>query len=284
MGSLSKKYESNGNPGIIANNKGDIGGKSYGSYQIIKSNLPSFLKNIKQGHPGIYNALSKHKVGSSGFDNAWKQLARDNPTGFEMAQHDYIKQTHYDPQIKKLHDANIYIDSNPVVANVLWSTAVQQRNQTKGIVQNALKRVPGGANGDPAKIITEIYNERSKTSKYFSGSSSSIKKSVQNRFKNEKADALAMLDQMGRPSGKYTQTQYNSYVKSMKDKLGKTGIKNKNKIADYILGLDKKGVNPGILDQLELEYNITDSHYQSKVKKDTALKNSALSGWGSWKR
>ena len=33
LGDLSKKYESNGDPGTISSGYGDAGGKSYGMYQ-----------------------------------------------------------------------------------------------------------------------------------------------------------------------------------------------------------------------------------------------------------
>ena len=58
LGDLSAKYESNGRPGVIANNPGDYGGKScgHGSFPL-KQVLCNLLLILKRCHYEYYNIL-----------------------------------------------------------------------------------------------------------------------------------------------------------------------------------------------------------------------------------
>lgn len=142
----------------------------------------------------MYTTLSRFKPGSSGFDAVWKQMAKSNPRGFEAVQHGFIKSSHYDPAAKKIK-SSIGFDASkyPIaVQNALWSTAVQHgAGGATNVFRNAGIRMGMSA----AEIIKRVYNERmaGNGTKYFSRSSSSIRKSVVNRFRNEMNDALRML-------------------------------------------------------------------------------------------
>jgi hypothetical protein len=195
LGSLSAKYESGGRgAGVIGNNAGDWGGKSYGTYQIASNTgtMNSFMSYLKNYDRTMYNSLSKHKVGSSGFDNAWKSLANNNKFG--LAQHAFIKSSHYDPANNKVK-SGLGIDINKrskAVQDVLWSTAVQHGSQG---AYNVFKGAGIKSNMSDREIIQRVYAERSANNgtKYFSKSSSSVRNSVLNRFRNEMQDALSML-------------------------------------------------------------------------------------------
>lgn len=187
LGSLSAKYESRGNPGTIANNKGDIGGKSYGSYQLTVNS--GSAQKFADWYGG---ALKGKKAGTSAFDKAWKAEAAKNPTKFAQAQHKYITEAFYYPAVKSVKKATgVDITKYPkAVQDVLWSTAVQ--HGVGGAV--AVFKNAGIKSGMNAKeIINRIYNERSKVDKYFANSSSKVKQSVKNRFAQERKDALRML-------------------------------------------------------------------------------------------
>ncbi|MFE8704138.1 hypothetical protein ACFYKX_26580 [Cytobacillus sp. FJAT-54145] len=197
LGSLSKKYESGSNgPGTIANNSGDWGGASYGTYQIATNTgtMNSFLSYLKKANPNVYKALSGHKPGSTGFNNAWSQLAKSDPKGFDSLQHGFIKQSHYDPAAYRIKE-NLGLDVNkysPAVQNVLWSTAVQHGSAGATRVFREAGIKPGMSDEE---IIKRVYAERGAQngSKYFSRSSQSIRQSVVNRFQREMQDALKML-------------------------------------------------------------------------------------------
>lgn len=191
---LSRKYESNGNPATIANNAGDIGGKSYGSYQIIKSNISSFLSYLKEADSTAYKSLSGSAAGSESFDKAWKAYAAKEPEHFERLQHNYIQNSHYVPAVNKVDKAiglNI-ADRSAAIQDVLWSTSVQHGS---GGAATIFKNAGITANMTDAEIIIRVYRERSADNgnKYFPSSSDSIRKGVVNRFKSELADALKML-------------------------------------------------------------------------------------------
>lgn len=187
LGSLSAKYESNGNPGTIGNNKGDIGGKSYGTYQLTTAsgNAQKFANQYGGNLKGL-------KAGTSAFDKAWKAEASKNPAKFKQAQHAYIQQTHYEPAKNAFEKVTgIVVNNLPVgVKDMIWSIGVQHGSGgARSIFKNA-----GVKKGDSAStIITKVYNERMKVNKYFSSSSQAIKNSVLNRFKNEMREALKLV-------------------------------------------------------------------------------------------
>nr|WP_243299146.1 hypothetical protein [Bacillus litorisediminis] len=156
--------------------------------------MNSFLNYLKKSSPSTYNALKGYTPGSSGFNNAWKQLAQKDAKGFDALQHGFIKQSHYDPAANKIK-SSLGIDINkysPAVQNVLWSTAVQHGSQgALNVFRNAGIR-PGMSEAD---IIRRVYAERGANNgaKYFSRSSPEIRQSVVNRFQREMRDALKML-------------------------------------------------------------------------------------------
>lgn len=192
---MSRKYESGGDVGTIANNPGDIGGKSYGTYQIIKSNIPSFINYLKEAGGGIAKNFEGKAPGSTEFDKAWKALAAKEPEFFGRLQHNYIQATHYAPAVSKVEKStglNV-AERSPAIQDVLWSTSVQHGS---GGAANIFKSAGITSNMTDAEIIIRIYRERSADNgkKYFPSSSDSVRKSVVNRFKSELSDALKMID------------------------------------------------------------------------------------------
>ncbi|MCK6203924.1 hypothetical protein KZX50_00485 [Bacillus infantis] len=142
----------------------------------------------------MYGVLSKYKPGTSGFNSAWKALAGTNPGRFDQIQHAFIKSSHFDPAANKIKSSLGFDVSkySTAVQNVLWSTAVQHGS---GGAVNVFRSAGIKQGMSDAEIIRRVYAERAANNgaKYFSRSSSDIRKSVVNRFKNEMQDALSML-------------------------------------------------------------------------------------------
>ena len=96
LGDLSASYESNGNPGCVSSGAGDLGGISYGAYQLASSvgSVDAFIEwgmNQDNFYTNYANALNQYEVNSDGFIGEWKSLANDDYNGFLQMQHDYIK-------------------------------------------------------------------------------------------------------------------------------------------------------------------------------------------------
>ncbi len=184
---MSSKYESNGNPGAIGRNAGDIGGASYGAYQLTTAsgNAQKFANQYGGKLKGL-------KAGTQAFDNAWKAEAQANPDKFLTAQHAYIYSTHYLPTANKFK-STLNIDPSSrskAVQDVIWSIGVQHGS---GGANSIFKNAGIKMSDNDETIIRKLYAERMKVDKYFKSSSQSIKNSVRNRFQRELNDALAML-------------------------------------------------------------------------------------------
>lgn len=128
LGDLSKKYESNGDPGAISTGWGDLGGKSYGMYQMA-SELGVVEDFLKWAHAkGYYFAwsLMQHPVGTKTFDDTWQACADRLIRIFPEAQHRYIQEKYFDVAEVLLREAMYDLDRHTeVMADVVWSRAVQ---------------------------------------------------------------------------------------------------------------------------------------------------------------
>lgn len=188
LGSLSAKYESSGNPGTIANTKGDLGGKSYGTYQLTANS--GHAQKFASQYGGALKGL---KVGSSAFDTAWKNEASKNPEKFKQAQHDYIANAHYVPALNAFKSTTgiTKTENMPLaVKNMIWSIGVQHG---AGGARNIFKNSGVKSSDSWETMIKKIYGERSKVNTYFKSSPQNIKNSVYNRFQKEMNDALKQL-------------------------------------------------------------------------------------------
>lgn len=186
LGSLSARFESKGNPGVIGYD--NTGGLSYGAYQLAHNNAQIFVNQSKYA-----NEFKGIPFNSQQFQNKWKQVAARDPQGFLQAQHDFIQKTHFEPQVKKLESAGIDVASLPqVVKDVIWSTAVQH-GPNNDIIKQAFAKTKSG---DPAELIRNIYALRWAGGRNFARSTPDVKQGVYNRFfspNGEQATALAAL-------------------------------------------------------------------------------------------
>ena len=159
VGELTKKYEtSNRGPGYISagNTWGDPGGISYGSYQLeteqgtMQGYLNSTPDRFKQ-------ALRPLKINSDSFKVKWRQLAQEDPVGFEQSQFDYLahKPGGYYAALEyaKQIGWNVY---NIAMQAAIFSTVNQSGGWKEGIFNKA-----GIKSSDDLKTqINKLYDAR----------------------------------------------------------------------------------------------------------------------------
>jgi len=207
VGSLSAKYEARGS-GTVSTGKGDKGGVSYGTYQMksegknggvvgaFMKTLPTTLKKAFQDSSG-----KQFKVNSPEFKKAWKETAKgSNKKEFAKKQHDYIKKSQYDRQVRKVgKESGVDLTKrSKAVQNVAWSTSVQHGGDTTVIVKALEQLKKDGKKDTDENLIKAIYAERGKAAKSgglarFGGSSAETNNSVKSRYNSEEKDALSML-------------------------------------------------------------------------------------------
>ena len=217
IGSLSAQYETgNRGPGTVSTGRGDIGGVSYGSYQL----------STAAGRPQDFLAtegaqwaaeFAGQRAGTPAFTQTWRDVAAREPEAFQQAQHDYIERTHYDPQAARVEtrttvagvDGGIaaagvdLAEHSRALQNVAWSTAVQHGPRSN-IVADAVRDVRAAGIQDwdagfDRAVIDAVYDERGRVDAngelaHFSSNSAAVQRGVADRFVDERADAIAALD------------------------------------------------------------------------------------------
>lgn len=199
LGKLSEKYESGGRgPGTVSTGQGDPGGVSYGSYQLA-SKIGRADQFVKRLYPNEFKDL---RGGTDEFTKKWKELAAKDPKGLHANEHAFIRETHYNPQVKKLaKDLGLDVAKrSAALRDVVWSTAVHHGPNTDAIVA-AVKPVVEKKKLDDLtdeEIIRAVYAERGRknpdgTLARFKGVSPDWIPGLTRRFENEMKDALEML-------------------------------------------------------------------------------------------
>lgn len=195
LGKLSEKFESGGRgPGTVSGGVGDAGGVSYGTYQLASTRKrpEDFL-----AHEGARWAaeFKGAKSGTPAFSAVWKAIAAREGPAFNAAQHEYIKRTHYDEQVRHVRAATgVDLDRRcDAVRDAVWSTAVQH-----GPGCDVVVRALGSGNPDDPALLRAIYAERGRKKAdgslaRFGKCSPAVQKGVENRFRQELKDALAMI-------------------------------------------------------------------------------------------
>ncbi|HVL13683.1 MAG TPA: hypothetical protein VM529_14035 [Gemmata sp.] len=199
LGKLSEKYESGGRgPGTVSTGKGDPGGVSYGTYQLA-SKVGRADAFAKKYYPKEFAGLTG---GTPEFTAKWKELAAKDSKALHANEHAYIKETHYDPQVKKLAK-DLVLDvakRSAAFRDVVWSVAVQHGPNTDVIV-TALKPLLAKKKLDELtdeEIIRAVYAERGRKDAdgklvRFRRVSDDWIPGLTRRFENEMKDALEML-------------------------------------------------------------------------------------------
>ena len=207
LGKLSEKYETGGRgPGTVSSGRGDAGGVSYGSYQMTSRNGGTVAIFVSQPEFPWRETFQGLEPGSDEFTHAWRTLADEHPEEFFTTQHAFIKATHFDKLVDRIHrdDGLDVTQRSPALQDVIWSTAVQHGPGTN-VVHNAIGTLRANGLFSPAaedfdsNSIKAIYSERGRKDAqgnlvYFSRNSPQVQAGVAKRFVNEEQDALRMLD------------------------------------------------------------------------------------------
>lgn len=186
--------------GKVSTGNGDIGGVSYGSYQMstASGNPLKFLENEGERWRDRFSGTV---LGTESFSQIWRDIARENPDVFHAAQHEFIKRTHFDPHVENINELTgvDVMEHSRALQDVVWSTAVQHgaNNHIIAPILDHLMSMDVGDDFDEKAIIA-IYGERGRSDAngvlvHFSSNSLAVQRGVAQRFRNELNDALAML-------------------------------------------------------------------------------------------
>lgn len=189
IGDTSRKYEvGKGGPATVSSGKGDYGGVSYGTYQLSSKmgTCAAFVKRM-----GYTQYFGFAEPGTANFSALWK-TAPEYYSNFGADQHEFIKITHYDPQIEHLKKNGIDLSKRgPAVQDSIWSTSVQFGGATNLIVK-ALKGVDVNKMSD-IELVSAIQDYKiANNSVLFKSSSPAVRSSTLTRAKNEKADLIRL--------------------------------------------------------------------------------------------
>ena len=189
LGWASEKYEiGNRGPGYVSSGKGDLSGRSYGSWQLSSTTgtLAQFLKTSK-----YKSEFAGMTINSAEFVSKWQKLGNEQSTAFREDQHSFIEKTLFVPCLNRLSFLNV-AERSDAIQEMIWSYAVQCG---AGGGASKIKRALNGKNVADLKdadIIELCYNDRHDNVPTDFRSSPTLFKGLRNRFKLEKNDLLAI--------------------------------------------------------------------------------------------
>jgi hypothetical protein len=193
LGNTSRKYEvGKGGPETVSTGRGDYGGVSYGTYQL-SSKMGTAAKFVEV--MGYKSYFAGTKPGTAAFSDLWIKKAKTD-SKFGDAQHEFIRRSHYVPQIKFLQQKGIDLSKKgPAVQDAVWSTSVQFGGGTTLILRALANKHPIESFDDVA-IVSAIQDYKiANNNALFKSSSPEVKASTLNRAKCEKADLIKLAKQ-----------------------------------------------------------------------------------------
>jgi hypothetical protein len=215
LGALSREHESHGHldavsPGKLANGKPDLGGVSYGPYQMTSrtperkdgkwqsrkdgGNVQRFVDS-DEGKPWASEFAGK-PPGSPEFSAAWKRVAAKDPEQFRAANESFIDRTHNRPFVKNFEDqTGIDLRQRSLgLQQAAFSAAVQhgpdERRFADQINAEAARRGVSADKLTDRDICNTIYDEREKIAG---------KGTVGNRYALERAEAVRTIERGDSP-------------------------------------------------------------------------------------
>ena len=168
LGDRSLRYETGKAPGqyllasaTVSSGKGDPGGRSYGAYQLASKTgtLARFL--AAHGKPWLsrFDGLNPK---DDDYADTWRAIAAKDGMTFFNAQHTFIKATHYDKVILKVHKhTHVNLDTRTdAVRNAVWSMAMQHGGAAK-VIESAIHQCQADATIDnDLALLTAMYAAR----------------------------------------------------------------------------------------------------------------------------
>lgn len=224
---LARKYESNGDPACVSSGEGDVGGISYGLYQLsstvgsVKEFVAWLSEYPKPEYANYGKILAMNEINSRQFIADWKNIGYIDPVGFGMLQDEYIKEMYYEKASKLLCREDFCADKHTdAMRAVILSRAVQNGpSGCLGVMKNALLLIDAGESWNLSYVddkcfdrdmIAAIYDFLIgecdsavecadgiwRSTQYFCKGSKRVIDGLHNRFVREKADALALLERI----------------------------------------------------------------------------------------
>ena len=117
------------------------------------------------------------------------------PKTYRYFGRQYIQKTHYEPQIKKLEEAEVPSEllENPVFRELVWSASVQHGGNT-GVITNALQQLSDqGVEITPENLKQIIDQTMEVRSGDFPSSTPQVQEAVKNRFVKEGQDLKNLI-------------------------------------------------------------------------------------------
>ena len=198
LGKTSERYESGGKgAGTVSTGVGDRGGASYGTYQLASKTgtLDKFLQSSEYG-----SQFAGLTPGAPEFNAKWKDVAKNDPS-FGSAQHKFIEDTHFNPQMDKLQKSGIDLSGRgAAVKDAVWSTSVQFGGQSS-LIQKALAGKDASKMSD-AELVSAIQDYKTANNdSLFKNSSADVRAGTLARAGNEKNSLLQLAGAPAAASG-----------------------------------------------------------------------------------
>lgn len=201
-GFLAARFESRDMPDAIGYDR--RGGTCYGVYQLSSrmGTMDAFLSYLDKQAPDWADRLraagpANTRGRGGAMPREWRRISAEAPEMFARLQHDFISDQYFKPAVRAVR-RRLGLEPgvlSPALREVIWSTAVQHGvSGAANIFERAASRVPGKAAQaeQERELIKAVYAERGKR---FTGSTRSVRASVQERFAEEMQLALALLPQ-----------------------------------------------------------------------------------------
>lgn len=130
---LVRKYEAGGDPACVSSGAGDLGGVSYGIYQLASNTgAVNAFREWACDYPddGLANygrLLCEFEINSEEFKKMWRAIGENDPEGFAKLQDDYAVSVYYKPAAAALLSEGGYDveTKSGAMQAVLMSRAVQ---------------------------------------------------------------------------------------------------------------------------------------------------------------
>lgn len=126
------KYEASGDPGAVSDGSGDLGGVSYGIFQLasntgaVKSFLDWAATYEDEALAAYANVLCEFPINSQEFIKLWRKIGSEDPQGFGELQGVYAANVYFYPAAEALQSAGYDpLTKSEAVQQVLFSRAVQ---------------------------------------------------------------------------------------------------------------------------------------------------------------
>ncbi|MFK3648950.1 XVIPCD domain-containing protein [Lysobacter enzymogenes] len=226
LGSTSEHYETGGRgAATVSTGNGDHGGVSYGAYQL-SSRAGTLREYLQQSD--YRDRFAGLTPATPAFNARWKELARTDP-GFAADQHEYIKSSHYEAERDRLKARGIDLrDRGPAVQDALWSTSVQLRTLTPGIVEKGLKEKFGPDYRldrlSDRDIVEAIQDYKLHHTERLFRSSPEAWEGLRNRARHEKQDLVALAEGRAPDRSERTQAPRSAEVERAQAALNALGV------------------------------------------------------------